>query len=151
MKIITIVFVLVFSLLCISPVALAGQELPTVLEQGEKLVRQVWADMKTGNFEAIEQYTAQGFQSVHQDGARSREQEIKLIQGLNMGEYTLSNFMVTQDGPVIIASYFVSVAETINGKRLTSKPSTRLSIFLDTASGWQWIAHGNFKSLTVSK
>jgi len=151
MKIMKIVFVLIFSFLCISQLALAGQQSPTVLEQGEKLVRQVWTDMKVGNIKAIEKYTAQGFQSVHQDGARTREQEIKLIQGLNLGEYTLSNFMVTQDGPVIIASYFVSVAETINGKRLSSKPSPRLSIFLNTASGWQWITHGNFKSLKASK
>jgi hypothetical protein len=151
MKIMKVVLVLIFSFLCTSQVALAGQESPSVLEQGEKLVRQVWGDMKSGNIEAIEKYTAQGFQSVHQDGARTREQEIKLIKGLNLGEYTLSNFMVTQNGPVIIASYFVSVAETINNKRLSSEPTPRLSVFLNTASGWQWITHGNFKSLKASK
>jgi len=151
MKIMKVVFVLIFSFLCISQVALAEQKPLSVLEQGEKLVHQIWGDMKSGNIKAIEKYTAQGFQSVHQDGARSREQEITLIKGLNLGEYTLSNFMVTQDGPVIVASYFVSVAETINGKRLSSEPTPRLSIFLNTASGWQWITHGNFKLLKASK
>ena len=151
MKIKKVVLVLIVSFLCITQVALAEQEPLSVLEQGEKLVRQAWSDMKSGNIEAIEKYIAQGFQSVHQDGSRTREQEIKLIKNLNMGEYTLSNFMVTQNGPVIIASYFVSVEETITGKRLSSKPTPRLSIFLYTASGWQWITHGNFKSLNATK
>ena len=151
MKIMKIVLVLIFSFLCISQIAVAGQESQSVIEQGEKLVHQVWSDMKSGNIEAIEQYTPQGFQSVHQDGTRTREQEIKLIKNLNMGEYTLSDFVLTQNGPVIVASYFVSVAETINGKRLSSKPTPRLSVFLNTVSGWQWITHGNFKSLTASR
>jgi predicted nucleic acid-binding Zn-ribbon protein len=151
MKIMKVVLILIFSFLCISQVALAEQESLSVLEQGEKLVRQAWSDMKSGNIEAIEKYTAQGFQSVHQDGSRTREQEIKLIKGLNMGEYTLNNFMVTQNGPVIVASYFVSVEETIKGQQLSSESMPRLSIFLNTASGWQWIAHGNFKSLKVAR
>ncbi len=151
MKIMKVVLILIFSFLCISQLALAEQGSLSVPEQGEKLVRQVWLDMKSGNIEAIEKYTSQGFQSVHQDGTRTREQEIKLIKGLNLGEYTLSDFVLTQNGPVIVASYFVSVEETINGKRLSSKPTPRLSIFLNTASGWQWITHGNFKSLKASR
>ena len=41
----------------------------------------------------------------------------------------------------------VSVEETIEGKRLSSKPDTRLTIFLKTDSGWQWIAHANLNPL----
>jgi len=84
---------------------------------------------------------------VHDDGARNREQEIELLKGLNIGEYTLSNFEVTQNGPVIIATYFVSVEETIEGKRLSTKPAPRLSVFLKTDSGWQWTAHANLNPL----
>jgi hypothetical protein len=114
---------------------------------GEKLVRQLWADIKSNNMAAVGKKTAFGFQSIHQDGARTREQELALIKKLELGEYTLSDFKVSQNGPVIIATYFVSVGETIDGTRLSAKPAARLSAFLKTDSGWQWIAHANLKPL----
>lgn len=114
---------------------------------GEKLVRQLWVDMSAQNIKAIEKYIAPGFQSVHEDGARDRMGQIDLIKGLNIKKYTLSNFKVTQDGPVVIVTYFVSVEETIDGKRLSAKPAARLSAWLKTDSGWQWIIHANLKPL----
>jgi len=60
---------------------------------------------------------------------------------------SLSDIKITRNGPVIIATYSVSVAETIEGKRLTHRPAPRLIVFLKTAHGWQWIAHANLKPL----
>jgi len=115
---------------------------------GEKLVRQLWADMKAGNAEELEKMTAQGFQSIHEDGARDRKGELQLIKGVNLGKYTLTNLKVTQNGPVITVTYFVSVEETIKGKRLpATKPAARLSAWLKTDSGWKWIIHANLRSL----
>ncbi len=115
---------------------------------GEKLVRQLWADMKAGNVETLEKMTAPGFQSVHEDGSRNRKEELQLIKGGNFGKYTLTNLKVTQNGPVITVTYFVSVEETIGGKRLpTTKPAARLSAWLKTDSGWKWIIHANLRSL----
>jgi hypothetical protein len=151
MKIMQIALVLVFPLVVFASPALAETDSAATVAQGEKLVRMVWGDMKAGNIEAIEKYIARDFQSVHQDGSRNREQELKLIKGLHLGDYTFSNFTVTKNGPVIMACYFVSVAETIDGKQLSTDPSPRLSIFLETDSGWQWIAHGNFKTLKAKK
>jgi len=54
---------------------------------------------------------------------------------------------VTHVGPVTIVSYFASAPETIEGKRLSIKPAARLSVFLKTDSGWQWIAHANLNPL----
>jgi len=95
----------------------------------------------------IEKTMAKGFQSVHQYGSNSREQEIKLIEGLKLGQYTLSNIKITRDGPVIVATYFVSVEETIKGERLPKNPAARLSVFLKTDSGWKWISHANLEPL----
>ncbi len=115
---------------------------------GEKLVRQLWADMKAGNVETLEKMTAPGFQSVHVDGSRNRKEELRLIKGAKFGGYTLSNLKVTQNGSVIIVTYFVSVEETIKGKRLpATKPAARLSAWLKTDSGWKWIIHANLRSL----
>jgi len=115
--------------------------------KGEKMERQMWADIKARNWAAVESKIAPGFQSVHQDGARDREAEIKLIKGLNLGQYILSNFKVTQNGPVIIVTCSVAVEETIGGKRLSARPAARLSVWLKTDSGWQWITHANLKPL----
>jgi len=130
-----------------TPTVLANQEVAAEKGLGEKLLLQLWTDMKKPDMEAIEKTIAKGFQSVHQYGSNNREQEIKLIKGLKLGKYTLSNIEITRNGPVIIATYFVSVAETIKGDRLTKKPAPRLSVFLKTDSGWKWIAHANLKPL----
>ncbi|MBW2566818.1 MAG: nuclear transport factor 2 family protein [Deltaproteobacteria bacterium] len=118
------------------------------VELGEKLVRQLWADIKDRNTEGAGKMIAQGFQSVHQDGARNREQEIGLIKELDLGKYNLSDFTVTQNGPVIVATNSVSAEETIDGKRLSTEAAPRLDVFLKTDSGWQLIAHANLKPLT---
>ena len=133
--------------LVISQRGVIAQERTAELNLGEDLVRELWNDFKTQNISALEKKIAPGFQSIHEDGASDAEAELKLLKELNLGEYTLSNFKVTQVGPAIIVSYFVSVEETIEGKRLSTKPAARLTIFLKTDSGWQWIAHANLNPL----
>jgi hypothetical protein len=135
----------VFLLVCQS--GAIAQECTTELNLGEDLVRKLWNDFKTQNISALEKKIAPGFQSIHEDGARDAKAELNLLKELNLDEYTLSNFEVTQVGPAIIVSYFVSVEETIEGKRLSTKPAARLTIFLKTDSDWEWIAHANLNPL----
>jgi hypothetical protein len=127
--------------------ALAGENVVGGTDVGENLLHQLWANMEKPDIEMLQKTTAKGFQSVHQYGANTREQEIELIKGLKLGKYTLSNVKITRDGPVIVATYLVSVEETIKGKRLVKKPAPRLSVFLETDSGWKWIAHANLRAL----
>lgn len=126
---------------------LADQETATEKSLGEKLLYQLWSDMKKPDMAAIEKTIAEGFQSVHQFGSSNRKQEIETIKGLKLGNYTLSDIKITQNGPVIIATYFISVEEMIKGKLLSKRPAPRLSAFLKTDSGWKWIAHANLKPL----
>jgi len=126
---------------------LTNPEVANATSLGEKLLSQLWVDMQKPDMERIEKTTAKGFQSVHQYGSNTREQQIELIKTLNFGEYTLSDVEITRNGPVIVATYLVSVEETIKGKQLSKKPAPRLSVFLKTDSGWQWIAHANLKHL----
>lgn len=130
-----------------APAVLAKQEAAAEQGLGEKLLRQFWENMQKSDMEQIEKTLAKGFQSVHQYGAHNREQEIELIKGLKLGNYILSNIEVTRNGPVIVASYFVSVEETIKGERLQKKPEPRLTVFLKTGSDWQLIAHANLRPL----
>ena len=128
-------------------VAGANPEETEVKALGEQLLHQVWTGMKKTDMEAIDTLLASGFQAVHQNGAQNREQEMALIKGLKLGDYTLNNIAITRNGPLIVATYFVTVAETIDGERLQKKPAARLSVFLKTEGGWQWMAHANLNPL----
>lgn len=137
-----------FLILLLSLSVVTAQEKPCpVTEQGMKLVQMVWKDMHDNNLDAIKKYIAPGFLSVHTDGARDMEFELNLIKNLNMGEYKLTDFTVKQEGPVIQVVYFVSVEETIEGKKLSSTPAARQSGFLKTDDGWKWIMHANLKAI----
>ena len=151
MKTFKVLLISAVVLLFLNQAVLAGHEAVSEAGMGEKLVRQLWVGMKKTDMKSIEKMTAEGFQVVHQYGADSRMGEIEIIKNLKLGEYTLTNFHVTRNGPVIVATYFVSVEETIKGRRLSKKPAARLSVFLKTDSGWQWIAHANLKPLSPEK
>ena len=113
---------------------------------GEALVKEVWNAMKTTNMDFIENILADGFQSIHQDGYRDKDDEIELIKNLNMGDYVLDSFEVTKNGNTLNVSYFVNVEETIDGEVL-NKRSARLSVFTRTAEGWKWFSHANLVPL----
>ena len=147
MKALKWIFIVVSVFLVINQGVVFAAESADEAGLGKKLVQQLWTDMKAHNLEAIKKYIAPGFQSIHEDGTRDREGELQLIKELKLGEYLLSNFKVTRNGPVIIVTYFVSVRETIDSKRLSLKPAARLSAWLKTESGWQWIIHANLKPL----
>ena len=114
---------------------------------GEKLVRQLWSDFKRNNREVFENWIADGFQSIHQDGSRNKAEQITLLMNLNLGDYTLSNFKTTQNENIVIVTYTVSVHETIDGKVLPTAPAQRLSIFQKIDNDWKWIAHANLNPM----
>lgn len=147
MKFMKLGVIIAFALVFTTLNAMANVKVTTAGGLGEKLLRQLWADMQKSDMEGIEKTIAQGFQAVHQNGAVNREEEIELIKGLKLGDYTLSDIKITQNESVIVATYFVSVEETIKGKRLSKTPEPRLSVFYKTDGGWKWIAHANLKPL----
>ncbi|HET7290706.1 MAG TPA: nuclear transport factor 2 family protein [Thermodesulfobacteriota bacterium] len=119
------------------------------MSEGEKLERKMWTAIIAGDNAAVESMIAPGFQSVHEDGARDRAGEIKLLEGLDPLKVQFSDFKVTEQGDTIIITYSVSVAESIDGKNLTNPaPSPRQSVWIKTPSGWQWIAHANLNPIT---
>jgi hypothetical protein len=111
--------------------------------EGEKLERQIAADIKAKNWDAVESRIADGFQSVHPDGARDRAGEIALLKKMNLGDFTLGNFKSTVVGDNIVVTFTMTVAQIIDGKQLPPKPAYRLSVWKKGAGGWQWISHAN--------
>ena len=115
--------------------------------EGEKLERQMAADIKAKNWNAVESRIADGFQSVHPDGPRDREGEIALLKKMNFGDFTLSDFKSTVVGDNIVVTFTMTVAQIIDGRQLPAKPAYRLSVWKKGAAGWQWISHANFASI----
>lgn len=127
------------------------QDSPTEMPDanGKELEKQMWEAMSAGNMNWVKKHIASDFQSVHSDGARSRSGELRLIKGLNLNDYKLSNFKTTQTEDQIIVTYTISVAETIDGERTNTQPAPRLSVWTwnSDKERWQWTAHANLKPL----
>jgi len=115
--------------------------------EGEKLERQMAADIEAKNWNAVENKIADGFQSVHPDGPRDRAGEIALLKQMNFGDFALSNFKSTVVGDNIVVTFTMTVTQTIDGKQLPPKPAYRLSVWKKGAIGWQWISHANLASI----
>jgi len=107
----------------------------------------MWEDIKAKNWKAVEGKIADGFQSVHPDGARNRANEISLIENLNLGQVEFNNFKSTTSGDDIVVTYMISAQETIDLERLATKSTPRLSVWKKGASGWQWICHANLNPI----
>jgi hypothetical protein len=114
---------------------------------GERLLRNFWSTLKSDDPAAEAKLYGTGFQSVHQDGARDAEQTLKFIRNIELDDYQLSKIKITEEGPVIVTTYFVTTAETLGGKRLSSRKSARMTVFLKTDQGWKIIAHANLTPL----
>jgi hypothetical protein len=114
---------------------------------GEKMEKQMWEDIKEKNWKAVEGKIAEGFQSVHPDGARDRANEISLIKSLNVGQIAFNDFRSTMSGENIVVTYMISLQETIDLERLPTKPTPRLSVWKKGMEGWQWICHANLNPI----
>ncbi|MDZ4203188.1 MAG: nuclear transport factor 2 family protein [Bacteroidales bacterium] len=139
---VAIVFLLLNIVGCQQP-----KTIETPIADGVELVIGLWSDFKSGNQEVFENLIAEGFQSIHQDGARDKDQEITLLMGLHLGEHNLDNFKVTQNDNVVIVTYTVSAYETIEGNVLPTAPAARLSAFQYDGKDWKWIVHANLNPM----
>jgi len=111
---------------------------------GEKLVRQFFADVKAGNLAAIEKTLAEGIQVAHSFGPLDRAGELKLIRGIRLGDYKLSNFKTTYNGPVMVVTFKANAPdEVMVGKNIAPGSHERLAVWLKVEDEWQLIAYAN--------
>ncbi len=111
--------------------------------EGENLYRQFLSAIAGQNWSAVEAMISPSFQSVHSDGIRDRIAELVLLKGVNLGTYTLHDFKATKADNHLIVTSWISIEETIDGERLSTKSAPRLSVWDKTPTGWQMIALAN--------
>ena len=107
----------------------------------------MWEDIKAKNWDVVESKIAEGFQSVHPDGARDRTSEISLLKNLNVGRVEFNDFKSTMSDDNIVVTYLISVQETIDLEQLPTKSTPRLSVWKKGARDWQWICHANLNPI----
>jgi ketosteroid isomerase-like protein len=110
---------------------------------GEVLYRDFTAAVAAQDWAAVESILAPDFQSVHTDGARDRAAELVMLKALELGTYSLTDFRSTRAGDTLVATHLLSVEETIDGSRLSTKPAPRLTVWRLGDAGWQIIAIAN--------
>ena len=110
---------------------------------GEALYNEFITAVAAKDWSAVDAILAPDFQSVHTDGARNKAQELEMLKAVDLGEYSLTGFTSTRGGDTIVATHWLSVAETIDGSRLSTKPAARLTVWRRGDAGWQIIAIAN--------
>ncbi len=116
---------------------------------GESLEREYWENTKKRNWKAIEDSTASCYQTVLVDEVLKKEQAINLLKKLNVTDYTISDFLVTESPGTIIVSYAIAVSESFEGRPAISK-ANRLSVWQKNDNKWQIIAHATLIPMVPS-
>ena len=144
-------FVLICLLLMVSGQAAFAAELEmTDARLGETLVRLFWADVKAKNWDAVASTFADGFQSIRVNGATGRDKELALCKKISIGNYKLTDFKVTRQGPILTVSYRASVEEVFGGKKHTVKNVVRQSVWLNVGGKWKMIARAVMRPVRKS-
>lgn len=110
---------------------------------GEALYQEFLSAVAAGDWAKVDGILADDFQSVHTDGPRNKAAEIDLLKAEDLGTYSVTDFTTTRAGDTLVATHWLSVEETINGSRLSTKPAPRLTVWRNGAAGWQIIAIAN--------
>jgi len=125
----------------------AAQTNSNAKEEGERLSRQLWADIKNGNAQAINKTFSNGFQALDLGVIKNKADELKSLQSIKLGSYTLSNFNVTKVNNNYITTYTAVVDEVLDGQAVSSDPVGRLEVWEKSNSGWKIIARANPNSV----
>ena len=81
---------------------------------------------------------------IGDDEEETLEQRLVMIENRQRD----GGFKVTDNGPVMVVTYKVTVThEEIEGRTVAPAPAQRLSVWLKTGAGWQWVAHANLAPL----
>lgn len=110
------------------------------VSQGETLERQLWENTKQHKWNDLANMIAPYFQLALFDEILDKEHYLSHVKTLNIGDFILNDFKVTEGPGVTIVAYDVTVSETIEGRPLASK-ANRLSVWQNNNNRWQLIAH----------
>lgn len=145
-KILTVfLFVLLFS-----AVSYSQNDLKAL---GEKMERGLFQTVKDKDWSTLEGLVANGFQSMHADGPKSRSAAIEYIKSITFKYYHFSDIVVTNNDlrSIIVITYKLTFSEDLEmTEKEKGKHVNNLSVWEKNGEKWQWISHSVFDG-NVSK
>jgi hypothetical protein len=120
---------------------------------GENLERGLFQTVKDKDWTALESLVAAGFQSMHQDGPKSRSTAIDYIKSITFKYYHFSDIIVTANdaGSIIVITYKLTFSENLEmTDQEKGKYVNNLSVWSNNNGKWQWMSHSVFDA-NVSK
>jgi hypothetical protein len=88
---------------------------------------------------AYQTQRANGTSGTKADALKTIESGMTVVE-----QFTITDVVGTQDGPVLIARYQIAADEKIAGEEHAAAPSLRLSTFVWSHGRWRIAAHANF-------
>ena len=114
---------------------------------GEKMERGLFQTVKDKDWNTLEGLIANGFQSMHADGPKSRTVAIDYIKSITFKYYHFSDIVVTNNdaGTNIVISYKLTFSENLEmTEEEKGKFVNNLSVWQKNGDKWQWISHSVF-------
>ncbi len=114
---------------------------------GVKMERGLFQAVKDKDWATLEALIADGFQSMHADGPKSRSAAIDYIKSITFNYYHFSDITVTGNdaGTIIVLTYKLSFSENLEmTEQEKGKFVNNLSVWQKNADKWQWISHSVF-------
>jgi hypothetical protein len=111
---------------------------PALEAEGKRLEELSIALIQEKNWQAL------ACQFVTDHGSIGRTEAMELMKEMNLGEVRFKDFKVTQAGPNLIVSLWLSASEMVGGKLLSKEFSPRLSVWQRVGPDWQCVAYADF-------
>jgi hypothetical protein len=113
-----------------------------------RLVNRFFQILHDKDAAALATFLSPAFQLERPDGTGVNKVQY-LSSPAKVDVYEISDLFGTRAGDVVVARYWVTASETINGQTFTKDPAPRLSAFKKNAKSgnWQLIAHANFNGV----
>jgi hypothetical protein len=108
-----------------------------------RVIGRFFRALQTGNGEALDAVLAPEFQAVRANGTVLTREEY-LASPAVVADYEFGPFTVTASEDTVVASYTVTVDETLDGVLQPTAPAPRLSVLVRHGDTWYLSAHANF-------
>ena len=119
---------------------------------GEQLVKKLFNDLSNKDMKALNNEIASGFQAVTLGQIQNKVvfmnddkmSELAALQNVKTVDYTIDGFRTTQEGSVLVVTYWVAAPRKVSNGEIVSLKSMKLLCFVQTAEGWKAVAYAGF-------
>lgn len=107
----------------------------------EEMERLYWQAIKDKDWINVEAHTASSYKRVAAGGVTDKQQTIEFYKSMNLLEYSLGEFEVTDHAGTTTVSYLANATFEVNGQRTVGAKYRVLSVWQKQKNGWVMIAN----------